>query len=89
MFEHCLSVFIKPEKDICLRLSYVVGLSPITHQSDEEKEDLEAPAEGGHTGDIAVAHRGHGHHEKVNAVPVREELGVLKVRRVPRVFQLK
>ena len=60
-----------------------------TYQSDEEEQNLESPAQGGHTGDIAVAHRRHGHHEKVNAVPVGEQLCVQKVRRVPRVFKLK
>ena len=59
-----------------------------THQPDEEKEDLEAPAKRGDTGDVTVAHGGHGHHQEVNTVPVREILAVLEVGRVSGVLQL-
>ena len=59
-----------------------------THQSDEEEEDLEAPAERGHAGDVSVTHRGHGHHQEVHAVPVGQALAVLEVRRVAGILQL-
>ena len=60
-----------------------------THQADEEEEDLEAPAERGHAGDVSVTHRGHGHHQEVHAVPVGQALAVLEVRRVALVLQLR
>ena len=50
---------------------------------------LESPAAGGDADHVPVAHRGHGDHEEVDTVPVGEALAVLKVRRVPGIFQLK
>ena len=59
-----------------------------THQPDEEKEDLEAPAKRCDTGDVTVAHGGHRHHQEVNTVPVGQILAVLEVGRVSGVLQL-
>ena len=59
-----------------------------THQADKEEEDLEAAAAGGDTDHVPVAHRGHGDHEEVDAVPVGQALAVGEARRVAGVFQL-
>ena len=48
---------------------------------------LECATKGGHAVDVSVADGGHGHHEKVDAVPVGKDLAVVKVWRVTRVFQ--
>lgn len=59
-----------------------------THESDEQEEDLEAPAQSGDAVDVPVAHGGHGDHEEVHAVPVAEGLRVVKVGRIALVLQL-
>ena len=61
-----------------------------TYESDEEEHDLEAPAERGDTRNVAVPHGRHGHHEEVDAVPVRERLRArrLEVGGVALVLQL-
>ena len=59
-----------------------------TYESDEEEHDLEAPAERGHAGNVAVPDGRHGHHEEVDALPVRQLLAVQEVGRVARVLQL-
>ena len=61
----------------------------ITYQSHEKEEDLKAPAKGGDTGNVPVAHGGHGHHQEVDTVPVGQVLAIQKVGRVPRVLELK
>ena len=48
---------------------------------------LECATKGGHAVDVSVADGGHGHHQKVDTVPVGEDLPVVKVWRVTRVFQ--
>ena len=48
---------------------------------------LECAAKGGHAVDVSVPDSRHGHHQKVDTVPVGEDLPVVKVRRVSRVFQ--
>ena len=48
---------------------------------------LERPAQGGHAIDVSVADGGHCHHQKVDTVPVGEDLSVVKVWRVTRVLQ--
>ena len=48
---------------------------------------LERTAQGGHAIDVSVADGGHGHHQEVDAVPVGEDLPVVKVRWVTGVFQ--
>ena len=61
-----------------------------TYESDEEEHDLEAPAERGDTCNVAVPDSRHGHHEEVDAVPVRERLRArrLEVGGVALVLQL-
>ena len=59
-----------------------------TYESDEEEHDLEAPAERGHAGNVAVPDGRHGHHEEVDALPVRQLLAVEEVGWVARVLQL-
>ena len=49
---------------------------------------MEAPAERGHAGNVAVPDGRHGHHEEVDALPVRQLLAVQEVGRVARVLQL-
>ena len=49
---------------------------------------MEAAAAGGDTDHVPVAHRGHGDHEEVDAVPVGQALAVGEARRVARVLQL-
>lgn len=60
----------------------------VTHQTDEQKEYQKRASENRLTVDVAVAHRGHGHDEKVNTRPVRESIGVAEFQRVSRVLQL-
>ena len=59
-----------------------------TYESDEEEHDLEAPSQGGDARNVTVPDGGHGHHEEVDALPVRQLLAVQEVRRVARVLQL-
>ena len=59
------------------------------YQSDKEKQDLKAPTQGSNAVDVPVAHRGHGHHQEVNTVPVGQRLSVSEVRRISRIFKLK
>ena len=54
-------------------------------QSHEKEED---PAKGGDTGNVPVAHGGHGHHQEVDRVPVGQVLAVQKVGRVSGVLKL-
>ena len=59
-----------------------------TYESDEEEHDLEAPAQRGDARDVTVTDGRHGHHEEVDALPVRQLLAVQEVGRVARVLQL-
>ena len=61
-----------------------------TYESDEEEHDLEAPAQRGDARDVTVTDGRHGHHEEVDAVPVRERLRArrLEVGGVALVLQL-
>ena len=61
----------------------------VTYETDEQEEDLKAPADGSDAIDITIAHGGHSHHEKVDALPVAQLLAVLEVRGVAGVLQLK
>ena len=60
----------------------------VTYQSNQEKKDLKAPAQGGVAGDVPVSHGGHGHHQEVHTVPVGQALAVVEVRRITRIFKL-
>ena len=62
----------------------------VTHQADEKEENLEAPTGGGDADNVPVTDGGHGHHEEVDAVPVRERLRArrLEVGGVALVLQL-
>ena len=59
-----------------------------TYESDEEEHDLEAPAERGHAGNVAVPDGRHGHHEEVDALPVAHVVNLGKVGEVASVLQL-
>ena len=85
--EHLLKT-LRPKIQTWSSFSIILSRLDHTHQSDEEEEDLEAPAERGHAGDVSVTHRGHGHHQEVHAVPVGQALAVLEVRRVAGILQL-
>ena len=50
---------------------------------------MKSPAQGGDTGNVPVPHRGHGHHQEVDTVPVGQALAVQEVGRVTRVLELK
>ena len=60
-----------------------------TYESHEEEHDLEAPAQGGDAGNVAVPDGRHCHHEEVDALPVGQLLAVEEVvPGVARVLQL-
>ena len=50
---------------------------------------MKAPTQGSNAVDVPVAHRGHGHHQEVDTVPVGQALSVCEVRRISRIFKLK
>ena len=64
-------------------------LKTATYQTNKEKKDLKAPTQGSSTDNVPVPHRGHGHHQEVDTVPVGQRLSVSEVRRISRIFKLK
>ena len=59
----------------------------LTTRNSIRQSCLKCTAKGGHAVDVSVANGGHGHHQKVDTIPVSEDLPVVKVWRVTRVFQ--
>ena len=59
------------------------------HQANEQEEHQEGPAQDGLAVHVSVAHGGHGDDEEVHTRPVGEFLIVVKLERIPGVFQLK
>jgi hypothetical protein len=60
-----------------------------THQAHKEEENLEPSTHASHTSYVPVANSGHGHHKKIDTVPVGQTLAVVEMRWITRVFQLQ
>ena len=61
----------------------------MTYQADQKEQHLEASAERSDADHVPVADRGHGDHQEVDAVPIRQTLIVGEVWRITRILQLK
>ena len=67
------------------------------NDGDGEREN-EDPGHGAHApeelaqarggGDVAVPHRGHGHHEEIDTLPITQVMHIGKVGKVARVLKL-
>ena len=60
-----------------------------TYQADEQEEDQKGAAQDGAAVYVAVAHRRHGHDQKVDARPVRNTVRIGEFQRVARILQLE
>ena len=58
------------------------------YQSHSEEHDLKDSPDVGGADDVAVPHRGHGHHEEIDTLPITQVMHIGKVRKVARVLKL-
>ena len=61
----------------------------LPYQTNTQKENLKDSSDRGGANDVAITHGRHGHHEKVNTLPVAEFVNVAKIGRVTAILQLR
>jgi hypothetical protein len=60
-----------------------------TYQSDTEKENLKNSSDAGGANYITIANGRHGHHQKVNALPVPQFMDITEIGGISAVLQLE
>ena len=81
--------FVLNEKPPNIFCSVLFCEDAATYQADTKKENLKNSYNAGWANYVTVAHRRHGDHQKVNALPVTQLMDITKVRGVAAVLQLE